>query len=190
MACIFNFYYLYGAKNTWFFHNWPRSTSSRQKWEHQISTTTKFRYNLFASVWFSSISISIHLFIANCIHLALLFLNFFLFDLTRSHFRCCTVNPNFFKKCDPCKPGIQCVPSIQCPVSKYLIALRNKTMGLFLAPFVMIWKTIVFFSNFRFFPLIKGTCSNANSRETTDMRFTTWRSRLLLHNRTEFHKLP
>lgn len=25
------------------------------------------------------------------------------------------VNPNFFKKCDPCKPGIQCVPSIQCP---------------------------------------------------------------------------
>lgn len=25
------------------------------------------------------------------------------------------VNPNFFKKCDPCKHGIQCVPSIQCP---------------------------------------------------------------------------
>lgn len=38
------------------------------------------------------------------------------------HFDFSTVNPNFFKKCDPCPKGVQCVPSIQCPAHVRLSA--------------------------------------------------------------------
>lgn len=35
-----------------------------------------------------------------------------------------SVNPNFFKKCDPCALGIRCVPAIQCPAH-----VRMGTLG-------------------------------------------------------------
>lgn len=39
---------------------------------------------------------------------------FLLFSRTKLP-RLCAVNTNFYKKCDPCPHGVQCVPTIQCP---------------------------------------------------------------------------
>lgn len=103
MACNFSDDYNSGAKNTWFFDKKPQKCG--HKWEHQISTDTKSRYNPSQFFIFLEFFQKFHVWIFP-INLDNFWSSFFLLIV---------VNPSFFKKCDPCKPGIQCVPSIQCP---------------------------------------------------------------------------